>query len=267
MKLCSIASGSSGNCIYVGNETTNLIVDAGISGKRIENGLSELEVSAAQLDGILVTHEHLDHVKGLGVMTRRYGLPIYATRGTIEALMRTKDMAATPEQLLHEIRPDEPFKLKDVEVHPIHISHDAADPVAYRFSDDGRSVAVMTDLGMYDDYILKSLKGVSALLLEANHDVNMLQVGKYPYYLKQRILSERGHLSNDTAGRLTLDLLGQGDELRTVLLGHLSHENNYEELAYETVRSEIKLQGGKAVVEGLTLMVAPRERRSECVSA
>ena len=267
MKLCSIASGSSGNCIYVGNETTNLLVDAGLSGKRIENGLSELSINAKELDGILITHEHSDHVKGLGVMTRRYGLPIYATRGTIEALMKTKDMASAPEQLLHEIKPDEPFRLKDVDVHPIHISHDAADPVAYRFSSDGRSVAVMTDLGIYDDYILKSLKGVSALLLEANHDVNMLEVGAYPYYLKQRILSDRGHLSNDLAGQLALDLLSQSDKLKTVLLGHLSRENNYEELAYETVRSEIKLHGGAAVPEGFRLMVAGRDRLSECVSA
>ena len=157
MKLCSIASGSSGNCIYVAGGSTNLLVDAGISGKRIENGLSEIGISAGNLDGILVTHEHSDHVKGLGVMTRRYHIPIYATRGTLEALMATKDMASTPQELLHEIKADEAFRLKDVNVHPIRVSHDAAEPVAYRFSSDGRQVAVMTDLGMYDDYILKTI--------------------------------------------------------------------------------------------------------------
>ncbi|SFK48360.1 Phosphoribosyl 1,2-cyclic phosphodiesterase [Lachnospiraceae bacterium KH1T2] len=268
MKLCSIASGSSGNCIYVGTGKTNLLVDAGISGKRIEAGLAELLVDAAKIDGILITHEHSDHIKGLGVITRRYGLPIYATKGTIEAMLATKDLAKTPHELIHEISADRPFELNDITINPIHISHDAADPVAYRFTSDGRSVAVMTDLGKYDEYIIDNLKGVSALLLEANHDVNMLEAGKYPYYLKQRILSDRGHLSNDTAGELTEILLSAGNDLKTVLLGHLSKENNYDKLAYETVRMEIGLSGERLMpsLADFRLMVAGRDKRSECIA-
>ena len=189
MRLCSIASGSSGNCTYIGTDETHLLVDAGISGKRIELGLKSLSLDSCELDGILVTHEHLDHVRGLGVMTRRYHLPIYASRGTIEALVKSKDMANSPQELFHEVKADESFRLKDIIVDPIKISHDAAEPVAYRFNSDGKSAAVVTDLGCYDDYILDKLVGVSALLLEANHDERMVETGSYPYYLKQRILS------------------------------------------------------------------------------
>ncbi len=264
MRFCSIASGSSGNCAYIGSEETNLIVDAGISGKRIEAGLCGLDVEAGRLDGILVTHEHLDHVKGLGVMTRRYHLPIYASRGTIEALIKTKDMANTPQELFHEVRADESFKIKDLLINPIRISHDAAEPVAYRFDEGEKAAAVVTDLGTYDQYILDRLKGVKALLVEANHDVRMVETGKYPYYLKQRILSEKGHLSNESAATLTLDLLDKGEFLRYLLLGHLSRENNLEELAYETVRMELKMLGKSSIPKDFRLSVAKRDVSSEC---
>ncbi|MCR4743669.1 MAG: MBL fold metallo-hydrolase [Lachnospiraceae bacterium] len=265
MRFCSIASGSSGNCTYIGSGDTNLIVDAGISGKRIELGLSGLSVEASGLDGILITHEHLDHIKGLGVMTRRYGLPIYASRGTIEALLTKKDMANTPQELFHEVRADESFKIKDMVIDPIRISHDAAEPVAYRFNSGKSAAAVVTDLGTYDNYILDRLNGVSALLLEANHDVRMVEAGNYPYYLKQRILSGKGHLSNDTAATLTLDLIDRGEFLRYLLLGHLSKENNLEELAYETVRMELKMIGGGSIPKDFRLSVAKRNECSECV--
>ena len=265
MRFCSIASGSSGNCAYVGNGDTHLLIDAGLSGKRIEQGLAGLSVEAAQLDGILVTHEHLDHVKGLGVMTRRYGLPIYASRGTIEALLKTKDMAKTPEALFHEVRADEPIRIKDLLVDPIKISHDAAEPVAYRFDAEGKSAAILTDLGTYDDYIVDKIRGVTILLLEANHDERMVEAGNYPYYLKKRILSGKGHLSNDTAATLTLDLIDRGDFLRYLLLGHLSKENNYEELAYETVRTELKMLGEGSIFNELRLSVAKRSESSDII--
>lgn len=239
MRLCSIASGSSGNCIYVGSEATHLLVDVGISGKRTEAGLQELDLTGRDVDGILITHEHADHVSGLGVMARKYGIPVYATAGTIKAMKDCGSLGDVDPALFHEVQEDKKFIIKDLTVNPIRISHDAAQPVGYRISYGSRRVAVCTDLGVYNDYTVECLRGMDALLLEANHDVNMLQVGPYPYYLKQRILSDRGHLSNENSGRLLCRILHDG--LKAVLLGHLSKENNLPELAFESVRMEINL--------------------------
>lgn len=239
MRICSIASGSSGNCIYVGSDTTHLLVDVGISGKRTEEGLKKLELSMRDIDGIFITHEHADHISGLGVLARKYEVPIYATEGTIEAIKNTSSVGAMPEGLFQRVVADEKVTVKDLVCNPIRISHDAAEPVAYRFSHGKKKVGIITDLGNFNDYTVESLKGVDALLLEANHDVNMLQVGPYPYYLKQRILGERGHLSNERAGQLLCRLLHEN--MKTVLLGHLSKENNLPELAYESVRVEVTM--------------------------
>ncbi len=239
MRLCSIASGSSGNCVYVGSEATHLLIDVGISGRKTENGLKELGLTGKDIDGILITHEHSDHIQGLGVIARKYEIPIYATKGTIKAMKKCEGLGAVDEELFHEIAQDVRFTLKDLTIHPMGISHDAAQPVAYRISYGRKKVAVCTDLGVYNDYTVECLKGMDAILLEANHDVNMLQVGPYPYKLKQRILGERGHLSNESTGRLLCRILHE--KLQTILLGHLSKENNLPELAFESVRMEINM--------------------------
>lgn len=239
MRLCSIASGSSGNCIYVGSDATHLLVDVGISGKRTESGLNELELTGRDIDGILVTHEHSDHIQGLGVIARKYGIPIYATAGTIAAMKSCSSLGKLDTDLFYEIKEDSKFTIKDLVINPMRISHDAAQPVGYRIAYGNKKVAVCTDLGFYNDYTVECLKGMDALLIEANHDVNMLQVGPYPYHLKQRILGDRGHLSNENSGRLLCRILH--DKLQTILLGHLSKENNLPELAYESVRMEINM--------------------------
>ena len=264
MRLCSIASGSSGNCIYAGTEATHVLVDAGISGKRVENGLKELGLCARDLDGILVTHEHNDHVSGLGVLSRRYGIPIYATAKTAYEIRGCKSLGAIPDGLFYEVRADEPFRIKDLTVNPMRISHDAADPVGYRFFYGNKRAAVCTDLGTYNDYTVECLKGMDVLLLEANHDVNMLQVGSYPYHLKQRILGNRGHLSNENSGRLLSRVLH--DNLKKVVLGHLSHENNLPELAYETVRMEIDLADNPYRAGDFPIQVAKRSEVSEVIA-
>ncbi len=256
MRLCSIASGSSGNCIYVGSDTTHLLVDIGISGKRAEQGLNSLGVAAGEIDGILVTHEHADHISGLGVLSRRYGIPIYATAGTVDEMKRCRSIGNVDEDLFHIIRADEKFIIKDLIIDPMRISHDAAEPVAYRVRYGDKKVAIATDMGLYNDYIVESLKGMDAILLEANHDVNMLQVGPYPYYLKQRILGDRGHLSNENCGRLLSRILH--DDLKGILLGHLSQENNLPELAYETVRVEITLGDNPYKADDFLMQVANR---------
>jgi phosphoribosyl 1,2-cyclic phosphodiesterase len=241
MKLCSIASGSSGNCIYVGSDRTNLLVDVGISAKRIESGLSRIDINPDTIQGILITHEHTDHVAGLGVMARRYHIPIYATYETVMALRRIKTLGEIPDELYNYIDPDKEFKIDDICIEPFSTSHDAVAPVCYTMHIDEKKVGIATDLGKYDDYIMSKLKDSDLLMIEANHDINMLMVGRYPYYLKQRILGERGHLSNDTSADLIGKLVGKKNQ--HIILAHLSKENNYEELAYETVLCELTRLG------------------------
>ncbi len=264
MRMCSIASGSSGNCIYVGSDHTHLLVDTGISRKRIEEGLKALEIKGEELDGILITHEHSDHIQGLGVFSRKYEVPFYATPGTIDGIMGYSGLGRMPGGLIHPIHTDEPFTLGDVEVHPFSISHDANEPAGYRLECGGKSVAVATDLGKYDSYTVDCLSGLDAVLLEANHDIHMLEVGGYPYYLKQRILGDKGHLSNELSGRLLCDILH--DNLKHIILGHLSKENNYARLAYETVKLEVTLADNDYRGDDLDMFVANRDTVSDIIS-
>lgn len=264
MDFCSIASGSSGNCIYVGSERSGLLVDVGISGKKITEGLKNIDRKPEELDGILITHEHSDHIKGLGVIARKYGIPVYATPGTIEAIFQCNALGAMDHGLFHEIHADEGFAIADLEISPFRISHDAAQPVAYRIENGGRSMAVATDMGCYDDYIVEHLRGLDGILLESNHDINMLQVGSYPYPLKQRILGNRGHLSNENAGRLLCEILH--DDLKSIVLGHLSKENNYEALAYATVCAEITMGDNPYKAENFPILVAKRDQISGLIA-
>ena len=264
MRMCSIASGSSGNCIYVGSDDTHLLIDTGISKKRIEEGLEKLEIKGDELDGILITHEHSDHIQGLGVFSRKYEIPVYATPGTIEGILSYSGLGRMPEGLLHPIHTDEAFVLGDVTVNPFAISHDANEPSGYRLECGGKSVAVATDLGKYDDYTVEHLQNLDAVLLEATHDIHMLEVGGYPYYLKQRILGDRGHLSNELSGRLLCDILH--DDLKHIVLGHLSKENNYAKLAYETVKLEVTLADNDYRGEDLDMFVASRDTVSDIIT-
>lgn len=263
MRMCSIASGSSGNCIYIGTDATHLLVDVGISCKRTLEGLGQLGLSGKDIDGIFITHEHSDHISGLGVICRKFGIPIYATDRTIAAIKKVSNLGVIEDSLFRVVKADEKFILKDITVNPMKISHDAAQPVAYRFQYGNKRMAVATDLGMYDEYTVESLKGMDVLLLEANHDINMLQVGPYPYALKQRILGKKGHLSNELSGRLLSRLLH--DKLKTVFLGHLSKENNLAELAYETVRLEISMADNPYKPDDFPIYVANRSEMSQLV--
>lgn len=264
MRLCSIASGSSGNCIYVGDDYTHLLVDTGISKKKVEQGLLELDVKGEELDGILITHEHIDHIQGLGVFSRRYGIPVFATRGTIEGIKKCSSLGKLPEGILHEIKVDKRFRLGSLNICPFAISHDAREPSGYRIEGSKESVAVATDLGTYDSYIVKNLKNLDGIVLEANHDIHMLEVGPYPYPLKQRVMGAMGHLSNELSGRLLCDILHDG--LKAVVLGHLSKENNYAELAYETVKLEVSLGDNPYRGEDIPIIVAKRDTVSDIIT-
>ncbi len=263
MRMCSIASGSSGNCIYIGSQSHHILIDAGISGKRVEAGLKSLGLSGQDLDGILITHEHSDHIRGLGVLARKYEIPIYATPGTIAGILEAGSLGQVDESLFVKIRADVPFSIGDLDVSPFRISHDAAEPAAYRIACGERAMAVATDLGIYTDYTLEHLKNLDVLLLEANHDVHMLEVGGYPYYLKRRIAGDRGHLSNESAGKLLCEVLH--DNLKSILLGHLSKENNYAELARETVKLEVQLGDTPYQPGDFPIKVAGRDELSPCI--
>lgn len=263
MRMMTIASGSSGNCIYIGSEHTHILIDAGISRKKIMEGLQKAALSLADISAVFVTHEHSDHIKGLGVMSRKDEIPVYSTQGTLDGILETTALGELPSELLHPVFPDTDIVINDLTVHPFRVSHDAREPVAYTVSCGNCKAGIATDLGYYDDYIVDNLKGAEALLIEANHDVNLLQVGSYPYYLKQRILGKKGHLSNEASGQLINRLLA--DNVKSVLLGHLSKENNYDKLAFETVRCEIDMSDSGYRAQDFNIEVAGRSTPSEII--
>lgn len=264
MRFCSFASGSSGNCIYAGSDSTHILVDVGISGKRVDGGLSEVGLTGRDISGILITHEHSDHIGGLGVISRKYNIPIYATEHTIKAIKNDRKSGEIDDSLFFPIKADNKFMIGDLTINPIKISHDAVEPVAYRINYENKKIVVCTDLGTYDEYIVDCLRGSDVLLLEANHDVKMLQVGPYSYYLKQRILSDKGHLSNENSGRLLCRILH--DNIKKIFLGHLSQENNLPELAYEAVKTEITLSPDNSYKgDDFNISVANRSQPSELI--
>ncbi len=263
MRFVSMASGSSGNCSYIGTDHTHVLVDAGISCKRIDESLKSLGVKAGELDGIFVTHEHSDHIQGLRVLCKKYQVPVYATAETLDAIRKSDKKKEIDEELFHAVTADEKMMIGDIEMCPFSNSHDAANPVGYRAEACGHSVAVVTDLGTYSQYTINHLLGLDALLLEANHDVRMLEVGPYPFSLKRRILGNRGHLSNESAGHLLNELLHDGT--KHIYLGHISKENNFEDLAYETVCTEIETGSSPYHAKDFPITVAKRDGLSEVI--
>ena len=263
MRLCPFFSGSSGNSVYVGSDNTHLLVDVGVARKYMDEALNSVDLTGDDLSGILITHEHSDHIGGLGVFLRKYPVPVFATKKTINEILNWKYLGNVDTSLFHEVEPDSGFKIGDIEVVPFHISHDAADPVAYRFIKGDKKLAVCTDLGCYDDYTVNNLKDLDTLLLEANHDIQRLQANpNYPYPLKMRILGEKGHLCNEMSGRLLCSVLN--DKLKKIYLGHLSRDNNIPELAFEAVRCEINMDHGPYKASDFDICIAKRDSVSEC---
>lgn len=263
MRLCSLYSGSSGNCIYVGSGNTSLLIDIGVSTKKVVEALQQIDVKPEELDGILITHEHTDHIGGLGVFLRKYGIPVYGTSKTLEAVAGYRNLGKVDWNLFHGIRPEESFELKDVYVKAISTWHDAADPVCYTIMNETKKVSVVTDLGDYDRHIVDALSNSDALLVETNHDVRMLEAGPYPYVLKQRILGRYGHLSNEKGGQLVRELLN--DHVKGIYLGHLSKENNYPDLAFETVKNELLGNPYSNDFRDFNIMVANRQTASPMI--
>ena len=257
MKLMNIASGSSGNVTFVGTENTSVLIDAGISMKKIEEGMNSIGMSTRDLDAIMITHEHSDHIKGLGVLSRKYGIPIYATQGTIKGIGENTSVGRIDNELYNVISTDISFQVGDLTIEPHSIWHDAYEPVCYSITDGKSKASIATDLGDFNDYLVKCLSDSDMLLIEANHDVRMLEAGPYPYDLKRRILGQKGHLSNEASGRFIRKLLN--DHIKTIILGHLSKDNNIPELAYEAVKLELKDNGFTDNIEDFNLHTAMRD--------
>ena len=235
IKFCSLSSGSSGNCQYIETDNLKILVDGGFSGKKIEGLLSSIGVSANDLDGIFVTHEHIDHVRGVGVLSRRYDLPIFANGSTWNAMEKTVGKISSKNTKVFTSEKD--LDIKDITVHPVKIFHDAMEPVGYVIYYKDKKISIVTDTGWVNDTMKDKIKDSDLYLMESNHDIDMLREGSYPWSLKQRVLSTRGHLSNDDAGRVLGEVISGKGEI--VLLGHLSGENNLPELAHGTVKKSM----------------------------
>ena len=253
LKFCSLYSGSSGNCLYVGTNYTKVLIDCGVSGKKICEGLNSIDASIEEIDAILVTHEHADHIQSLGMISKKYDIPVYANKETWRAMENQK--GKIDEKNINYFVNDEDFILNDLTIHPFSTPHDAANPCGFNIHNGKRKLSIATDLGHIDNYLINQLENSSFILLESNYDPEILKASRYPFNLKRRIASEIGHLSNETAGK-TISYLMKKD-LKEVMLGHLSKENNFPELAYQTVVEE--LMANNIDVNELKINVANRQ--------
>jgi phosphoribosyl 1,2-cyclic phosphodiesterase len=220
LELCMLASGSKGNAIYVSGGSTSILIDAGLSGIEIERRLNSKGLYPEDLDAIIVSHEHTDHIQGVGVLSRRFNLPVYMSSKTEKASVSQLGNV----RVIKNFECGSPFMIKDLFIHPFSISHDAEDPSGFTINQNGTKVGIATDLGIATSMVKEHLKGCSLLILEANHDEDMLINGPYPWPIKQRIKSRAGHLSNEASKNLLKEL--QHDRLKYVILAHLSQTNN-----------------------------------------
>ena len=257
--FCSLYSGSSGNCLFVETDNTKLLIDAGVSLKKIEEGLNNMNIDPSSLDGILVTHEHSDHIKSLGSLSKKFDLPVFANQETFNAM--PKQVEKISDKNINKFNVNEKFCINDLEINPFSIHHDAANPCGFNFLNNDKKISIATDIGHMDNQILKKLEGSSFILLESNYDPEVLKYTKYPFLLKQRIAGPNGHLSNNMAGKVINYLINNG--LNTAMLGHLSKESNFPALAYQTVADEIISSGTD--ISKINLSVASRDTVGDIV--
>jgi phosphoribosyl 1,2-cyclic phosphodiesterase len=254
LKVCILGSGSKGNCTYIESPETRLLIDAGLSGRELVRRLHDIGVEPETLDGILISHEHSDHIHGVGALSRRYRLPVYANQATFQ---KARSIVGMIEEV-REFSAGTPFVLKDLSIDPFSLPHDAEDPVAFRLAWRRRRMAIVTDLGYASQLVRERIRDCHLLILEANHDDSMLKVGPYPWPLKQRIGGKAGHLSNQQSSELLHDVLH--DELEYVILAHLSETNNFPDLARLTIaevlgarRTRLRIASQREVSEWFVL--------------
>lgn len=258
LNFCSLYSGSSGNSLFVKTNTTNILIDAGVSCKKIVSALESIDVNACDIDGILVTHEHTDHILSLATISKKYNIPVYANEKTWKFLNIDKFNVSN----IKVYTPEEDFVIGNMRILPFRIPHDAADPCGFNIFSGDKKISIATDLGYIDDSIMCSLKDSSFVLLESNYDSEVLKCSSYPMSLKRRITGPSGHLSNNTAAKTIIELSNHG--LKNVMLGHLSKETNFPELAYQTVLNE--LNSNNLSEKDIELCVASRFEPSKIIN-
>ena len=236
IKFCSLYSGSSGNCYYINIDGNRILLDAGKSLKKIREALEGLDENIENIDAILITHEHSDHIQGLKMLCKKHDINIYMTDKTkseIQCLVDTIN-----EENIVTFKAGDKFDIGYANIKSVKISHDAIDPVMYTFKDkNDNKISIFTDVGEITDTILENIKGSKLAVIEANYEENLLRLSRYPSYLKKRIMGKYGHLSNEEAGFLAKELVKNGT--KKILLGHLSRENNTEIIAYQTIQNEL----------------------------
>ncbi|ASE37325.1 MULTISPECIES: MBL fold metallo-hydrolase [Staphylococcus] len=236
IRMSVLASGSTGNATYVESDKGSLLVDAGLTGKKMEGLFSQIDKEIKNVNGILVTHEHADHIKGLGVLARKYGLPIYANEKTWSAIEKKDSRIPMDQKFI--FNPYETKSLAGFDVESFNVSHDAIDPQFYVFHNNGKKFTILTDTGYVSDRMKGIIKGSDAFMFESNHDVDMLRMCRYPWKTKQRILSDMGHVSNEDAGLAMTDVIT--DNTKRIYLSHLSQDNNMKDLARMSVGQVLK---------------------------
>ncbi len=256
--FCSLYSGSSGNSLFVETKNTKILIDAGVSCKKIETALNDINIDPKSLDGILVTHEHADHVQSLGTFSKKFNLPVYINQETLDAIPKQKDKISDNNIKLFKVT--DKFEIGDLLIKPFSIPHDAANPCGFSLYKDDKKISIATDIGHMTNDILKNLEESLFVMLEANYDPEVLKYSTYPFSLKTRIAGPNGHLSNEVAGKTISHLINSG--LKTAMLGHLSKESNFPELAYQTVIDEILSNNNKS----LMLSVASRDSHSKIIN-
>ena len=261
MKFCSLYSGSSGNSIFIASDNTRVLIDAGLAGKKIDEALKHIGEEASSIDGIFITHEHIDHIKGVGVLSRKYDIPIYANDNTWAVM--EKNIGKIKEHNIRIMDRRSSIAIKDLEIRSFNIPHDAIAPVGYTVSSGGKNASVVTDFGVFTEEIRDNIIDSDIILLESNHDINMLRMGPYPYNLKLRVLGENGHLSNEDCGNAIVSLI-KSDKKKQIMLGHLSGTNNHPYLAYQTVVDVLSANGIRPG-DDVTLQLASRHNPSEII--
>ena len=257
--FCSLYSGSIGNCLLVQTDKTNILIDAGVSQKKINEALSSLNLSLEDIDAILITHEHSDHIQSIGSISKKYNIPVYTNQETLDNMPKQKEKIEIANQKLFTI--NNKFKINDLQILPFEIPHDAANPCGFNIFHQSKKISIATDIGHMNDDLLNKLHKSDFIMLEANYDPEVLKYSPYPYKLKQRIAGQYGHLSNATAGKTIGHLVSSG--LNQAMLGHLSKENNFPELAYQTVTEELK--NHKITSKDITINVAGRDEPSKII--
>lgn len=239
LRFSVLASGSTGNAFYIESGETKLLVDAGLSGVQLERLFANININPEELSGLLVTHEHSDHIKGVGIFARKYNLPVYANEKTWRAMSKSIGKLSTEQKF--EFQTNQVKTFGNMDVQSFEVSHDAVEPMFFTFHKGDKKIALVTDLGYVSERIKKTIENADAYIFEANHDVEMLRAGSYPWSVKRRILSDSGHVSNEDCGIALSEVIG--NETKRIYLAHLSQDNNMKDLARMTVEQELQKRG------------------------